>query len=504
MVERARGEAATERDDVLLVDDDTLVLRAFEATLKRSFNVHCVTSGATAIEFLANRPDIAVVIIDQRMPGMSGPELIRHLTASHPNLVRIIVTGYQDINSLSQAINNGGAYRYLEKPCRNEELLEAVHNATELHHRLVEHSREPAALQAANAELATANQLLELENLQLRRASDEPFAFARRIVGSSPALQRVLAEADRMAATDTTVLISGETGTGKELLARYLHERGARRARTFRAQNCGAVGDQLMEDMLFGHVAGAFTGARNPKKGLFEVATGGSLFLDEIGECSPSLQARLLRVVEEKVLHRLGDDEHAIHVDVRLIAATNRDLRSEVTAGRFREDLYYRLNVFNLSMPPLRDRRSDIREIAAYFVSCCNEKARHLSGKSIAGITPEAIRALEGYDYPGNIRELANIIERAWLYCDDGDSVSTEHILPSLGAATPTSDSLAPCPPSPAGGTLRLALAQFKTEHIRNALANNAWNVAATARQLGITRGRLYEEIKESGLQRPN
>ena len=296
------------RDQVLVLDDDSLVLRALDFTLNQFFTVHTALSGAQALALLERHSNIAVAVIDQRMPGMSGPEFIRHTAAPYPNLVRIILTGYQDIDSLKAAINNGGAYRYLEKPCANEELIEAVHQAVQVHHRLVKNTQLPVALASANEHLREENQRLQLENLQLHSDVDARYRFGAKIVGSSPALRRVLVDAERVLSTDTTVLITGETGTGKELLARYLHDNGPRRESTFRAQNCGAVAEALMEDTLFGHIAGAFTGARALKKGLFEIADEGTLFLDEIGDCPLTLQTKLLRVVEEKIVHRLGDD----------------------------------------------------------------------------------------------------------------------------------------------------------------------------------------------------
>lgn len=486
--------------DILLVDDDPLVLRAFEATLRRRFRVHSVTSGSAALAFVESNPDLAVAVIDQRMPGMSGAELIRELSGPYPDLVRIIVTGYQDIASLKDAINNGGAYRYLEKPCSNEDLVGAVASAIELHDRI--RSDRSAGDESAAQELREANRWLAIENAQLRIAADQRFALGHEIVGASPALQRVLADADRVAGTDTTVLIEGETGTGKDLLARYLHHRGTRRNGMFRAQNCGAVGEQLIEDLLFGHVPGAFTGARGLKKGLFEIASGGTLFLDEVGECSPSLQSRLLRVVEERLVHRLGDDERAVPVDVRLIAATNRDLRRDVDGGRFRSDLYYRLSVFRLVMPPLRERREDLPALAEHFLRCFNERARLLSGKQVSGFDAGALAALSRHEFPGNVRELANLLERAWLFADDGDVIATEHVLTALnqevdrGRGDGNSDESA--------RTLKQSVIAFKARHIAAALDRNAWNVSATARELGITRGRLYEEIRDSGLQRPD
>ena len=490
---------SSEQDTVLAVDDDHLVLRALEATLKRHFRVLTADSGAAALALLAEHPSAAVAIIDQRMPGMSGAELIRHLAEPYPNLVRIILTGYQDIESLKQAINNGGAFRYLEKPCSNEDLLSAVRQAIALHRRLRDGAAVPAALE--NEALRRSNQRLQLENLHLRMEVEQSLVLGAPIVGSSPVLRQVLAEADRMAATDTTVLILGETGTGKELLARRLHERSGRRDRTFRAQNCGAIVEQLAEDMLFGHVAGAFTGAGASRKGLFEIADGGTLFLDEIGECSPSLQARLLRVVEERTVHRLGDDEHPHPIDVRLIAATHRDLLAEVRAARFREDLYYRLNVFCLRVPPLRERRSDIAELAQYFVTRFNDRARSLSGKLVQGLDAEAVSTLERYDYPGNIRELANIVERAWLFADDGGAIAAEHV--RLTEVTGTNASPVPTTSTAECQPLRDAIAEFKVRHIATALERHDWNVAATARALGVSRGRLYEEMRDCGLQRP-
>ena len=323
----------------------------------------------------------------------------------------------------------------------------------------------------------------------------------RSLTGDSPAMKAVRLAIQQVARTESTVLILGETGTGKDLLARHLHERGPRRARTFRAHNCGAVAEHLMEDVLFGHVAGAFTGAQGLKRGLFEIANGGTLFLDEIGECAPSLQARLLRVVEDQVVYRLGDEENPISVDVRLIAATNRDLEQEVQAGRFRQDLFYRLNVLCLVMPPLRERAGDVRELVSHFVAHFNERARNASGKFVSGITPEALDLLERYDFPGNVRELSNIVERAWLYADDEGPIGLEHVAPNLRA--PRARAGVNNAADAGALSLKQAVVAFKSEFLAKELARNDWNVSATARALGITRTTLYEEIKDCGLQRP-
>jgi len=488
-----------------VLDDDALVLRSLEATLKRHFRVHTAASGEAALELLADHPEIGVAVVDQRMPGMSGPEFIRRTVEPHPNLVRIILTGYQDIESLKQAINNGGAYRYLEKPCPNEELIGAVRGAAEVHRRLLDSNERPAVLAAANDALRGTNVRLQLENLQLRLDAESPLQSGTRIVGQSPALRRVIEAAERVAATDTSVLILGETGTGKDMLARHVHECSPRRAQTFRAQNCSAVVEQLIEDTLFGHVPGAFTGAKNLKKGLFEIADRGTLFLDEIGDSSASLQARLLRVLEERVIYRVGDDERAVPVDVRLITATNRDLQADVESGRFRRDLYFRLNVLVLHMPPLRERREDIAPLASHFLACLNERARSSTGKVVAGFEPAALAALESRPFPGNVRELANAIERAWLFADDEGLLSAEHLQPDARSHTAGARADPGWLNDASGGaSLKDALQSFKIEFVTRALERNHWNVAATARELGINRASLYADLRQYGLRRPD
>ncbi len=504
----ASMQSADDSATVLIVDDDGLVVRALAAALRRHFHVLTADGGERALAVLADHPDTAVAIIDQRMPGMSGAELIRQVADPYPHLVRIILTGFQDIESLKQAINHGGAFRYLDKPCPNEELIAAVQAGIALHRRLREGARAPAVLAGANAALRDSNERLWLENLHLRDEVARSRTSYGPLVGSSPALRRAIDEAERMADSDATVLILGETGSGKELFARYIHDRSRRATAIFRAQNCASVSEQLAEDTLFGHIPGAFTGARNAKKGLFEIADGGTLFLDEVAECSPSLQARLLRVVEDKIIYRLGDDEQALRVDVRLIAATHRDLLAEAKAGRFREDLYYRLNVFCLRLPPLRERRSDVAELARHFVDSLNQRGRTTSGKYVLGLTPEALRILESHDYPGNVRELANVVERAWLFADDADSIGVEHVVPGLdGGDRPrvvlNPSMLNPSTPEYEGLPWRDAVGRFKSRLLADALTTHAWNVAATARALGISRTRLYEEMRECGLERP-
>jgi two-component system response regulator HupR/HoxA len=381
---------------VLIVDDEPRVLDALEAVLAAEFRVLRAEGGAAALGLLAAE-DVAVMITDFRMPGMNGIELCRQGQETAPGTLRLILTAYTDVDSLMEAINTGHIWHFVPKPWDPAELLVVVRRAAE-RWRL---GRENARLRD---ELQLAYNTLRREAAESR---ERPATFDR-LVGHQTGLRRPVELAGKVLGADTTVLLLGETGTGKELFARLLHDNGPRRASRFVAQNCGALPEALLESELFGHARGAFTGAAGERRGLFEEADGGTVFLDEIGEMSPAMQLRLLRVLQEGEVRRLGAPG-VRKVDVRVIAATNADLEADVEAGRFRRDLYYRLNVFPISLPPLRDRTEDIPTLAEAFLGPACRRAR----RAVPSISPEAMALLRAYPFPGNVRELQNEIERA-------------------------------------------------------------------------------------------
>ncbi|MDX2169915.1 MAG: sigma-54 dependent transcriptional regulator [Deltaproteobacteria bacterium] len=465
---------------VLVLDDEPASVNLLRITLGMDYEVHTATDGESALRLLAAHPEIAVAIIDQRMPGMTGTEFIQRTVEPYPQLVRIILTGFTDIESLIQAINAGRVYRYLTKPWNRDELLATVRQGLEVHALASENQRLQAELRAANARL-------RVENAQLKREAKGRYRFDE-LVGSSAAMQKLLGLIERVVQSDATVLITGETGTGKELVARAIHYNGPRADRPFVSENCGALSPELLSSELFGHRKGAFTGATEDRQGLFEVANGGTLFLDEIGDCPPDLQTRLLRVLDQGEVRRVGDNT-PIPVDVRILAATHHDLERDVAEGRFRKDLFFRLSVITVQTPPLRERREDVPLLAAHFV----ERLAARSGRASPGFTADALAQLGAYDFPGNVRELEKIVERAWTLGEPG-SFLTPDLLPEKLAG------LAPAPVAADG--LRGAVERCEAQCIREALQRNHNNQTRTAEELGVSRRALIDKLNKYGIGR--
>ncbi|MET0850584.1 MAG: sigma-54 dependent transcriptional regulator [Candidatus Rokuibacteriota bacterium] len=455
---------------ILVVDDEPRVLDALEAILAAEFRVLRAGSGAQALGLLPGA-DVAVIVTDYRMPGMTGVELLRRSQDICPEAVRIVLTAYTDVDSLMDAINTGRIYHFIPKPWDPTELRLVVRRAAERH-----------VLAADNARLRDE---LELAMNTLRREAaatrERPLSFEG-LVGAGTGLRPAVALARKILDADTTVLLLGETGTGKELFARLIHDNGPRRNARFVAQNCGALPESLLESELFGHARGAFTGATGDRKGLFEEADGGTVFLDEIGDTSPAMQLRLLRVLQDGEIRRLGT-QTAKKVDVRVLAATNADLEAEVAAGRFRRDLYYRLNVFPIRLPALRERSEDVPVLAEHFLKIYRERAR----RAVPSIAAEAVRALRAYPFPGNVRELENEIERAVALADTGQPIGLEHL----------SDRIRQLPDAPAEArrTLGDAIEQLKRQMIEDALRECGSKTRA-AERLGLTRQSLQQMLR--------
>jgi two-component system response regulator HupR/HoxA len=483
LIQGARPEAARQRYGVLVVDDEEAIVESISMTLEDDYRVFTALSGKQGLEIL-EREDVALVIVDQVMPDMSGVEFLEKVVERRPQTVRMMLTGYADISSIVRAINDGRIYRYIQKPWEPESLRIDVRRALEAH-----------ALSAQNVQLAAAlaeaNERLRAENLYLRREVERRYSFDQ-LVGASPAMNRVFDVMEKVAQTDATVLLSGETGTGKDLVARAIHYSGARRERRFVAQNCGALPDTLLESELFGHKRGAFTGAHVDKKGLFEVADGGTIFLDEIGETEPGMQVRLLRVLQDGEIRPLGSSETR-KVDVRIIAATNRDLRKAVADGRFREDLYYRLRVVEIELPPLRERREDIPGLAHHFLDLANQKM----GRRLRGFTNAAMDRIVGHDWSGNVRELENELQRAVALSGDAETVSLEMLSEHLRGSARGAAGVVPEPGD--ARDLNLAVDDLKRRMIQDALRETGSKTKAADR-LGIPRQSLQKMMKRLSL----
>jgi two-component system response regulator HupR/HoxA len=484
LIQGARPESARQRYGVLVVDDEEAIVESIAMTLEDDYRVFTALSGKLGLEIL-EREDVALVIVDQVMPDMSGVEFLEKVVERRPHTVRMMLTGYADITSIVRAINDGRIYRYIQKPWEPESLRIDVRRALEAHALSAENLQLAAAL-------AEANERLRAENLFLRREVERRYSFDQ-IVGASPAMNRVFEVMEKVAQTDATVLLTGETGTGKDLVARAIHYSGARRERRFVAQNCGALPDTLLESELFGHKRGAFTGAHADKKGLFELADGGTIFLDEIGETEPGMQVRLLRVLQDGEIRALGSSETK-KVDVRIVAATNRDLRKAVTEGRFREDLYYRLRVVEIELPPLRERREDIPALAHHFLDLANQKM----GRRLGGFTNAAMDRIVSHGWSGNVRELENEIQRAVALAGDAETINLDMLSEHLRGDAPPDRGTEPSP----SGELRdlnEAVDDLKRRMIQDALRETGSKTKA-AESLGIPRQSLQKMMKRLAL----
>ncbi len=480
---------------MLVVDDEPDILTLIEITFQGEVEVLTARSGEAALAVLRDQ-DVDLILADQRMPGMTGSEMLERSIALRPHATRMILTGYSDIGSAIEAINNGKVYLYLTKPWEETEIRQKVKRALETHDLEAANRRLTEELRSLNARLLR-------ENVELKREVESLYGFDR-IIGRSPAMQRVFDLLTRVIDSSTTVLITGETGTGKEIVARAIHHNGPRRGRLFVAQNCASLSESLLESELFGHRKGAFTGAVEEKKGLFEVADGGTIFLDEIGDMPPALQAGLLRVLQEGEIKRVGDTSMR-KVDVRVISATNRDLEEAVKSGRFREDLYYRLHVFPIRLPPLRERIEDVPLLVDHFL---HQYARR-ANKNVTGVTAEALDLLAAYPFPGNVRELEHEIERAVTLVTPGEPITpgllSEQIARGASAARRGAEAQGPpgSTPDPAGeegATLRERMQDHERAVILQALGRHGWNRTRTARALGISLRPFMEKLKRYGI----
>ena len=460
------------RPAILYVDDEQANLDTFRRAFGSDYVVKTAISAKEALNLL-EREDFPLVIADERMPGMTGIELCEKLIEVKPQTIRMILTAYSDTQLLLDAINRGRVHDYIVKPWKKSELKPVIDKAFE------DYKRKMAKLKDLEERAVHAEQLKkEIHNLYDFEA----------LIGASSGLHDVVEMIKKAAPTDSTVLLGGETGTGKELIARAIHSNSKRRGGPFVPLHCAAVPETLLESELFGHEKGSFTGADHLQVGLFETANGGTVFLDEVGEIPEAIQIKLLRVLQEREIQRVGGNR-VIPIDVRLVAATNRDLESAVREGRFREDLFYRLNVIWVNLPPLRERRGDIPALADYFIKKINRQ----TGRS-AAISDKAVEYLGRYDWPGNVRELENIIERA-VILSPGPAIDPEdlnlNIDEMLRIDQVDLDRLA------SGGSLRVQIEQKEMQSLTNALQKAAGNISEAARLLGMARSTLFYRLKK-------
>ncbi len=485
-IEGARRTVGERPFAILILDDEPGVVESISFALGDDYRVFPSTDPRQALAVL-EREEIALVIVDNVMPGMSGVAFLERALEVRPEAVRMMITGQADINAVIRAINDGRIYRYIAKPWEPDDLRLDVKRALETYAL----AREKARLAEA---LALANEQLRAENLFLQRELQHKYSF-KNIIGESPAMQQVFDVMDKVAKTDATVLITGETGTGKDLVARAIHNAGSRARARFVAQNCGALPETLLESELFGHKRGAFTGAHADKKGLFELANGGSIFLDEIGETEPGMQVRLLRVLQDGEFRPLGSSETR-RVDVRVIAATNADLRRAVEEDRFREALFYRLRVVELELPPLRERREDIPALAHHFL----EQACAKMERGIKGFSNEAMDRLVAHRWSGNVRELENEIQRVVALADDEQAVHADMLSTEVRGAPLSAQGGDPAAGAGEGeANLNRAVDALKKQMIRQALSKEDSKTAAAAR-LGIPRQSLQKMMKRLDL----
>ncbi|MEM9176120.1 MAG: sigma-54 dependent transcriptional regulator [Myxococcota bacterium] len=457
---------------VLVVDDEELYRRALERILLRvGHQVATAPDAAEALGVVASER-IDLVLCDIQMPGINGLELVRQIHDVAPDVPCIVMTGYNTPENSLEALQ-AGAFWYLEKPFEQER-LDVVRKLVD---KAIEHGR------------------LKSENRSLQRQLQSRHKFDS-IIGKSPSLGRTLSVVEKVADTESTVLITGESGTGKELVARALHYNSRRAERPLVTVNCGAIPEELLESELFGHVKGAFTNAVSHREGRFTLANGGTIFLDEIGDMSPSLQVKLLRVLQERTFEPVGSSKTQ-KVDVRVIAATHRDLPAMITSGGFREDLFYRLNVLPVEVPPLRERIEDLPLLVHHFL----DRARAERGSRVAGMSDEAMQQLMDYHWPGNVRELENVTERLTVLVGEGD-IEVED-LPAQIRAEPISQTLAPRVPS-TGLDFNAVVGRFETELIEQALDHTHWNKNRAAGLLGLNRTTLIEKIKKRGVRPPD
>lgn len=445
--------------EVLVIDDEADMQETLKSILKKKYIPTAVSSGTQGLKKIESN-SYSTVLLDLRMPGLDGVETLKKIKEIDKDLPVIIVTASKDLKSAVESMKLG-AFEFITKPFEVDELLAVVEKALEV-------------------------RLLRIENQYLRESLEESHMYCD-LIGKTPKMKKIMELIDTIAPTDSTILIFGESGTGKEIVAKAIHKMSKRKNHPFIAINCAAIPENLLESELFGHERGAFTGALERKLGKFELADNGTIFLDEIGCMSSSMQSKLLRILEDRVIERVGGTK-PLKVNVRIISATNIDFQKAIKEGKFREDLYFRLNVIPINLPPLRERKEDLSLFIAYFL----EKYNKLLNKNIKGLSPQTMAQLKNYSFPGNVRELQNLIERAAALCKK-DEIEFQDMFFSLDKNQEV------C--SGEFDTLKEACENFEKEYIKTSLEKNRSNQTKTAKTLGIARTTLNSRLEALGLR---
>lgn len=471
---------------LLIVDDEILSLESLARNLHEEFDVKTASTIREA-ETLLQEEWIQIILCDQRMPEMSGVEFLKKVREQWPEVIRMIISGYTDSEDVISAVNEAGIFQYITKPWHPDNLLLTLRNAA----RLYSLQRQNEAL---SVELKMIPGKLDETLAEKRKRLRENYRCEDGIVRSAESCMNTVCEKVRLVAPyDVSVLLTGESGTGKELAARALHYNSLRWDKPFVVENCGALPDELLESELFGYKRGAFTGAVEDRIGLFERANGGTVFLDEIGEVSAAFQVKLLRVLQEGEIRPLGSGRTR-KVDVRIIAATNKNLEKEVREGRFREDLYYRLATLTITLPPLRDRKQDIPLLANSLL----ETAVREMGKSAKGFTQEAITCMQTYHWPGNVRELQNEIRHMLIMGQReelGADLLTPRVLRAIPKEMPFLETMADL-----NGTLKERVEALEAMILKETLIRHHWNKSRAAKELGLSRVGLRNKLERYGL----
>lgn len=472
---------------ILVVDDELRSQEALRRTLEEEFDVLTAGNAEEALAVMT-REMVQVILCDQRMPGMSGVEFLKQVREQWPEVVRLIISGYTDAEDIISSINDAGIYQFVLKPWQPDLLLATLRNAAELYAMQMQE-------QHLHLELRTAQPVLRRRVAVQRAAVQSANQFDGITRAPDSPLNRVIDMARKVAAYDIPMLITGESGSGKELVARAIHYGSSRGQASFVVENCGAVPDDLLESELFGHKRGAFTGAYAEHIGLFQQADGGTIFLDEVGETSPAFQVKLLRVLQEGEVRAVGSSRSR-RVDVRLISATNRDLEEDIHRGRFREDLYYRLSAMTIHILPLRERPMDIPPVARKLL----EKAMSALGKHVEGFSDEALSCMGAYRWPGNVRELQNEVLRM-LALSTGPVLGAELLSPRVLRAADEAESAAIEQVIRIDGSLKDRLEALEARVIKETLIRHRWNKSRAANELGLSRVGLRSKLARYHLE---